>query len=92
MSNEYVLILRNQNNHIYAAMSHNEAEFYQELSVLHNYLLNNLKYGAVRADVHSLLPEETLPQAIERIEQDHPRPLTTVTKDDLSAQELGEQE
>ena len=92
MSNEYILVLRNQDNHIYASMSHNQAEFLQELSVLHNYLLNNLEYGAVCAEVHSLLPGEKLPQAVERIEQDHPRPLTSVTKDDLSAQEIREQE
>lgn len=88
MSNEYILVLRNQNNQISGGVSHNEAGFLVELSVLHNSLLHNLKNGAVRAEVHRLLPEENFIQAIERIEQDHPKPLVSVTKDDLSAQEI----
>ena len=91
MSNEYILVLRDQDNHIYASMSHNQANLLQELSVLHNYLLNNLEHGAARAEVHSLLPGEKLSQAVERIKQDHPRPLTSITKDDLSVQEIREQ-
>ena len=73
MSNDYILVLRNQDNHIYAGMNHTGADRLQETSVFHNYLLHNLKYGAVRAELHSLLPGEKLSQAVERIEQDHPR-------------------
>lgn len=90
MSNKYILLVRNQNNNIQASMNHDNAEFIHELSVLHSYFLNNLKYGAVRAEIHNLLPEEKLPQAVERIERDNPKPLAAVTKDDLSAQEIEE--
>jgi hypothetical protein len=91
MSNGYLLLLRNQNNQISAVLSHDQAGRLEELSVLHTYLLKNLQFGAVRAELHSLLPKETLSQARERIQQDHPRPLAAVTKDDLSAQEIEEQ-
>ena len=90
MSNEhdYLLILRDQNNRICAGMAHNRAGFLEEFSVLRNFLLNNLRSGAIRAEVHSALPEETFSQTMERLRQEHPRPLATVTKDDLSTQEM----